>query len=53
MKRGIILEIEESEYKKWKSRMLELGYDSLEEYIECLVEQDMIHDFCYNEGNEK
>lgn len=52
MKRGILLEIDERVYKEWKKRFLELGYNSMEEYLEELVCQDIEHDFCYNDKHE-
>jgi hypothetical protein len=48
MKRGIVLEIEESEYRRWKKRIKELEYLSIEKYLLDLVEQDIEHDFCEN-----
>ena len=46
MKRTMQLEIEESLYREWKQRAAELGYMSVEDYIEDLIAQDMEHDFC-------
>ncbi len=49
MKRGIVLEIEERDYRRWKKRIKELEYYSIEKYLLDLVEQDIAHDFCENE----
>jgi len=47
MKRGIVLEIEEKEYRRWKKRAGELDW-SVEKYIVELVCQDIEFDFCEN-----
>ncbi len=47
MKRGIVLEIEEREYRRWKKRAKGLDW-GVEKYIEELVCQDIEHDFCEN-----
>ena len=46
MKRTVQLEIQEALYRKWKKRASELGYMSIEKYIEDLIAQDIEHDFC-------
>jgi len=47
MKRGIVLEIEERDYRRWKKRAKGLEW-GLEDYIAELVAQDIEFDFCEN-----